>query len=419
MKKSGHYCFEKVSAEGSYNMAINYWQVLFVLVVMMMTHQNAWCEAPDENMVRYIETRILNLEDRVFKCEQDIQRYLHEFTVLARKLVQSLDNLGSYKLEVRNEMDNMWARLERAEWDIDYLESTSSSNTQVEVDDHLVEKQLQERKDEKIKMQLKISTSCTLMLAQIKSLKTVKKSSGVIGAWMKNVGDSSDNIYFCPHSSNNVLLEFANMEEFTSRDYLQRAESITLPYSWQGTGLQVYKNEIFFHRNGTTNEIVRYNIRKNMTRSMYLKGAGHSPPYQLSPYTKIDLAIDEQGLWAIHTESSGAGNIVLSKIDQADMAVSNVWNTSCSSDNAESAFVICGTLYVMYNSPSGGRSHIDCMFDTSGVIDGHETPTLYFPRRYSSHSSVHYNPRDQMLYAWDDSYQIIYKFELKKKIEYF
>ncbi|XP_040184216.1 olfactomedin-like protein 1 [Rana temporaria] len=387
-------------------------------VFLAITLRNVQCEVQDENIIRYIEKRILGLEDRLLKCEHNVQLFLHEIQELSHKLVSSMAKFSKHKVEVKGDMENLWERLERAEWDIDYLESASASKAQVEVDDQLMEKQLLEQAEKK-KLQLKLSTSCSIMLAQIKSLKTVKKSGGAVGAWMKNTGDSSENIYYFSYYSKDMLLEFANIDEFTSLDFLQRAESISLPFPWQGTGLQVYKNEVFFHKNGTTNEIVRYNIQKNTTQSMRLEGAGLSPPYQLSPYTKIDLAVDEQGLWAIHAEPEADAILVLTKIDQADMAVTHVWNTTCSSDNAEAAFVICGTLYVMYNSPSGGRSHIDCIFDTSDVIDGHETPTLYFPKRYSNHSSVHYNPRDQMLYAWDDGYQIIYTFEKAKKYENF
>ncbi|XP_075043584.1 olfactomedin-like protein 3A [Mixophyes fleayi] len=398
-------------------MEVLYLQILSVF--LFTAHRSTRCEAQDETMIRYIEKRILTLEDRLYKCEQDIQQYVHEFKELSHKLVSRLDNLINYKLEVKSEMESLWERVERAEWDIDYLESTTSSNTQVEVDEHLVEKQLVEHAAEKRKLHLKLSTGCTIMLAQIKSQKTVKKAGGAIGAWMKNVGDWSDTIYFFTDSSNNVLLEFENLEDFSSRDYLQKAESIALPFFWQGTGLHVYNNDIFFHRNGTVNEIGKYNMQSNVTQSMNLEGGGHFPPYQLSPYTKIDLAMDEQGLWAIHTDSDMSGNLVLTKIDHNKMEVEHTWNTSCKSNNAEAAFVICGTLYVMYNSPSGGRSHIDCIYDTSDVIDGHEIPTLYFTKRYSSHSSVHYNPKDQSLYAWDDGYQVIYKFELKKKLENF
>ncbi|XP_069824504.1 olfactomedin-like protein 1 isoform X2 [Dendropsophus ebraccatus] len=328
-----------------------------------------------------------------------------------------LDNLSNYKHEVKNEMESLWARLERAEWDIDYLESSTSSNTHIEVDEHLVEKQVIEKAEEKKKLRLKPSTSCTTMLDQIKSQKTVKKAGGAIGAWMKNTGDNVDNIYFFTDSRNNIFLEFANTEDFTNRDYLQKAESVILPFFWQGTGLYVYNDFVYFHRNGTANEIIKYNILTNVTQSMAIEGAGHVPPYELSPYTKIDLAMDEQGLWAIYANLANEGKIILTKIDHNKMEAEHTWNTTCNSNNAEAAFVICGTLYVMYNSPNGGRSHIDCIYDTSDLIDSQEIPTIYFPKRFSSHSSIHYNPRDQNLYAWDDGYQIVYKFESRKKLE--
>ncbi|KAG8564504.1 hypothetical protein GDO81_016499 [Engystomops pustulosus] len=396
---------------------MDYFSLQVLPVLLLVAHTIPQCAAQDEKMIRYIEKRLLAIEDRLYKCEQDNQQYLQEFKVLSHKLVSRLDNLSNHKQEVKNEMESLWARLERAEWDIDYLESTVSSNTHIEVDEHLVEKQVVEKSEEKKKLRLNSSTSCTTMLSQIKSQKTVKKAGGAIGAWMKNTGDNVDNIYFFAESSNNVLLEFANMEEFTSRDYLKKAENINLPFSWQGTGLHVYNDYVFFHRNGTVNEIMKYNIMTNGTQSMTIEGAGHVPPYELSPYTKIDLAKDEQGLWAIYADSTNGGNIVLTKIDHNKMVAEDTWNTTCTRTNAEAAFVICGTLYVMYNSPSGGRSHIDCVYDTSDLIDGHETPTLYFPKRYSSHSSVHYNPMDQNLYAWDDGYQIVYRFESKKKLE--
>ncbi|XP_073515109.1 olfactomedin-like protein 1 isoform X1 [Phyllobates terribilis] len=398
------------------SMDYNYFEILSVF--LLVVHTIPQTAAQDEPLIRYIEKRILTLEDKLYKCEQDIQQYMHEFKEMAHKLMSRLDNFSRYKHELKNEMESLWARLERAEWDIDYLESTVSSNTQMEVDEHLVEKEVVEKAEEKKKLQLKPSTGCITMLAQIKSQKTVKKAGGAVGAWMKNAGDNVDNIYFFTDSSNNALLEFANTEDFTSRDYLRKAENIILPFSWQGTGLHVYNDDVFFHKNETVDEIVKYNILTNVTQSMNIGGAGQVSPYGLSPYTKIDLAMDEQGLWAIHADSANGEDIVLTKIDLNKMEAKQTWNTTCSSNNAEAAFVICGTLYVMYNSPSGGRSHIDCIYDTSDLIDAQEIPTLYFPKRYSSHSSVHYNPRDQKLYAWDDGYQTVYTFESKKKVEH-
>lgn len=47
-------------------------------------------------------------------------------------------------------------------------------------------------------------------------------------------------------------------------------------------------------------------------------------------------------------------------------------------------------------------------------ICSHESPVMFFPKRYTSHSSIHYHPGDKQLYAWDDGYQTIYKVETSR-----
>ncbi|KAM4617941.1 olfactomedin-like protein 1 [Discoglossus pictus] len=397
-------------------MVLFYFQFLFIFILNQ--DRNLRCKAQDETMARYIETRILAIEDRLYKCERDIQQHIQEFKEMSHKLVRRLDRFNKYKTEVKNEIENLLVRVERAEWDIDYLETTNSVNSGLEVDEELVEDQFLEHDEDKRKIKMKINTSCNTMLAHVKSQKTVKKTGGAFGSWIKNVGNDSQKIYVFSGAKNNFLLEFANIKDFTSRDYLQRAVNISLPYFWHGTGQVLYKNSLFFHQDDTLNQIIKYNPWKDgAIQSMHLPGAGHLPPYQLSPFIQLDLAVDEHGLWAIHADSSLGGTIVLTKVDHDNMVATQVWNTSCESNNAEAAFVICGTLYVVYNSPSGGRSHIDCIYDTSGLIDSHDTPVLYFPKRYSSHSSMHYNPTEQTLYSWDEGYQILYRFDTRAKFE--
>jgi len=130
---------------------------------------------------------------------------------------------------------------------------------------------------------------------------------------------------------------------------------------------------------------------------------------------------------------------------------------------------MCGTLYVVYNTRYGGRSTIQCLYDIHDTIhrlvDTHtvqacvssrhehvslqwncsltnlkamslrtaaiysvetffsfslpsmgsnESPVMFFPKRYTSHSSIHYHPGEKQLYAWDDGYQTIYKVETRR-----
>lgn len=50
------------------------------------------------------------------------------------------------------------------------------------------------------------------------------------------------------------------------------------------------------------------------------------------------------------------------------LAVEYTWDTQCRSRDAEGAFLICGTLYVVYNTRSGGRSTIQCLYDIHDTI---------------------------------------------------
>ncbi|OCT83809.1 olfactomedin-like protein 1 [Xenopus laevis] len=396
-------------------------ELVFIQILVLFalnTDANSQREAQDSIMMRYIESRVISLEDRLYKCEQVLHHYDYELKGLSHRLISRLEEQSKHRADVKREVENLLARIERAEWDIDYLETASPSNTCVEMDEQLVETQLESAEEEKRKILQKLNTSCTIMVAQIKSQKTVKRSGGAIGSWIRNAGNSSERLYFFSGPNGDTLLEFANMEEFTSRDYLEKARNISLMYSWQGTGQAVHENFLFFHKNATLNEIVKYDLgRENVTETVELSGAGSIPPYQLSPFTYIDLAFDEQGLWSMHGDVSNGGNIVLTKINYQTMVMEHAWNTSCQSANAEAAFVICGTLYVVYNTASGGRSHIDCIYDTSGIITD-KMPTLYFLRRYSSHASVKYNPIDQALYAWDEGYQTVYRLDTRAKYEH-
>lgn len=52
----------------------------------------------------------------------------------------------------------------------------------------------------------------------------------------------------------------------------------------------------------------------------------------------------------------------------ASLAVEYTWDTQCPSRDAEGAFLICGTLYVVYNTRYGGRSTVQCLYDIHNTI---------------------------------------------------
>eukprot|EP00062_Callorhinchus_milii_P003904 gi/632941668/ref/XP_007885987.1/ PREDICTED: olfactomedin-like protein 1 [Callorhinchus milii] len=372
----------------------------------------------DALLMQYIERRINILEDRLAKCNQDMVKYVREFRDFKKEITVRVDNMNNYKTEFKNDVEDLGSRIERVERDIDYLETQQPSQPCVEMDEKLVEEQFKQA-EEKKKAKLKMISDCDIMLTGIKSLKIVKKAGDDQGSWIKDPVKDSQRIYFLSGTDNNVLSEFANIRAFTDSAYLRSAQNTVLPYGWRGTGHTVYNGFLYFHKNDTGNEIIKYNLRnKTVSDRMLLQGAGRVPAYQLSPYTLIDLAADEQGLWAIHGDEDNGGIIVVTKIDHSSLAVEHSWDTACSNQGAEAAFMICGTLYVVYNHEHGGRSRIQCIYDVTDVVTTDDLPVLYFPKRYGKHSMIHYNHREHQLYSWDDGYQTIYKLITKKKLEH-
>ncbi|NWR68222.1 OLFL1 protein, partial [Centropus unirufus] len=371
----------------------------------------------DAALMNYIDRRLLSLEKRLEKCNQDILDYVEEFRDFSKMVLSRLAALNSYKTEVKSEVENLLQRIERSQRDIDYIGSVRDSSTCIEVHEDLVKQQLFEEAEEKRKLKLMLNASCDHVLEGIKSLKVVKKTGDKHGSWMKDPGKKHAKIYLLNGSVNNVILEFENIMTFMESNHTLKARRITLPFPWEGTGHILYQGFLFYHRYGSLNEIIKFNVQKRkVTDQMQLPGAGKIPAYQLSPSTKIDLAVDEQGLWAIHAEPEAEGNIVITKINHVTMSVEHTWDTSCNSKDAEAAFMACNTLYVVYNSPSGGTSRVQCVYDVLDAVKTYEIPVLHFPKRQGSHSTIHYNPKEKQLFAWGDGSQIIYKLHTKQKV---
>ena len=199
---------------------------------------------------------------------------------------------------------------------------------------------------------------------------------------------------------------------------LSLSRSLKLPSAWKGTGHVIYNNQAYYVNQVDDVTVVKYDITtSSVTDSAVFPVQDHVPVYGLTPETVMDLAVDEEGLWAIYATRQNERHISLAKMDANSLDIEQMWDTNCPRENAESAFVICGTLYVVYNTKEAGRSRVQCVFDVNGMVSNEEAPLVYFPKRYGSHSSLKYNPQEQLLYAWDDGYQILYKLVMKKKLE--
>lgn len=373
--------------------------------------------AQDPAMVHYIYQRFQALEQGLEKCTRETRASIQDFQEFSKNISVMLGKCHTHTSEYKSAVNNLALRVERAQREIDYLEYLREADECAESEEKTLAEMLLQAAEEEKKIRTLLNASCDNMLMGIKSLKIVKKTVDPDGSWMKDAGSDSPKVYLLIGSRNKIVWEFANMRAFMEDSTKPAPRKLLLPHSWQGSGHVLYKGFLYFHNQGTSNEIIKYNLQKRTVedRMLLLGGAGRALVYQHSPFTYIDLAVDEHGLWAIHSGPGIQSHLVLTKIDPGTLGVEHSWDTPCRSQDAEASFLLCGVLYVVYSSGGQGPHRITCVYDPLGIISDEDLPNLFFPRRSRSHSMIHYNPRDKQLYAWNEGNQIIYKLQTKKK----
>ena len=73
---------------------------------------------------------------------------------------------------------------------------------------------------------------------------------------------------------------------------------------------------LFCYGREVTNYIVKYNLRtERVEKQISLSGSARSTYYQWGGYTQVDLAVDEQGLWALWGYSGNSNKLRAQMID--------------------------------------------------------------------------------------------------------
>ncbi|CAN9498644.1 unnamed protein product [Ophioblennius macclurei] len=377
--------------------------------VMLVQSQSS---AQDSFIIQYLERRLVQVEERLNQCEQNTVSASQKTYDLSSEVRGYLSTLSVIRSEVRTQLDGVSVRVDRLERELEYLENQIPVEDDIQMEEALLEEQIRaaELEQKKKRAQIHLDHDCNSALSQIRSLKIVKKAGDAHGTWFKDPSEGSNKVYLLSGVRNDTVLEFDSLQSFVEE--ASGAKRLTLPTHWQGSGHVVHDGFLFYHKADTPNQILKVNLQnRTVVDSTLVPGAGRLPVYSLNPDTYLDLAVDELGLWAVHADPEYGGNLIITKLDQGSLSVDFTWDTPCRSRDAEGAFFICGTLYVVYNTRYGGRSTVQCVYDIHDTMHSAESPVLFFPKRYTSHSSIQYHPADRDLYAWDDGYQTIYRVE--------
>ncbi|MBN3315163.1 OLFM4 protein, partial [Atractosteus spatula] len=239
------------------------------------------------------------------------------------------------------------------------------------------------------------------------------------GSWGKETMEGKRATYWVQALVNsnkygNVLRTYASYTDFMfskNHNDFTVTSSHSSTNAIQGPGSVLY-DEAFYYNCYRTANLCKYDLKTKTILHATLPGAGFNDKFPYCYYscydsTDIDFAADEKGLWVIYATEENYGNMVVSKLNTSSLAVIQTWRTRLFKKSVTNTFMVCGVLYAT-RYVNTYREEVFYAFDTK---TGHETNVLSLPFEKISGriQNLHYNPRDQRLYLFNDAYMMAYE----------
>ncbi|XP_068453483.1 olfactomedin-like protein 3B [Clinocottus analis] len=383
-----------------------------------------------QGLMDYLENRLLAIEDRMLLWHDQSHRYHTELLDFKKLTAEAVDGLKNQHSVMFKDLEGAAVRADRVEREMDSVEAQTSPRACAGMADKVVEQGAwrlkesrgedeseEEEGDDWEELHSRVS-DCVEIISGIRSVKILKRVGAPKGMWTRD--PRSSEVYIFNGTSGDDLHQFNSVRDFSRSPGVTGSRLIRLPSDWRGPGGAVYDGYLYYIQRGEADadvQVVKYDLLTGSVAEVaMIPVESRAAVYDLNPETVADLAADDEGLWLLYAPADGEPNIHLAKMDRASLDIEQIWDTRCPREKAEAAFVVCGTVYVVYNTRLASRSRIQCLFDVNDAVVSEEAPLIYFPRRYGAHASLKYNPEEKQLYAWDDGYQIIYRLTMKTKL---
>ncbi|XP_031217190.1 olfactomedin-4 [Mastomys coucha] len=175
----------------------------------------------------------------------------------------------------------------------------------------------------------------------------------------------------------------------------------------QGGGTVAFNNNLYVSWYNVGN-IAKINLTTNVVdvnRPLPQAAYNNRFSYANVNWQDIDLAVDEQALWAIYATEASTGNIVISKLNDTTLEVMSTWVTKQYKPSVSNAFMVCGVLYAT-RTLNTRTEEIFYYYDTNTEREGNLAITMR--KIQEGIQSINYHPFDQKLYVYNDGYLLNY-----------